>query len=67
MRDLVQLESVRQSAHCWHCACRGRIDPFAADSPLKMITVEQFPSDFFFVLRVVQLLRCAPPACKGLH
>lgn len=59
--------SFRQSAHCWHWACRGRIDPFAADSPLKMITVEQFPSDFFFVLRVVQLLRCAPPAHKGFN
>ena len=37
---------------------RGRIDPFSPDSPLKLIRVEQFPADFFFVLRVVQV----PPA-----
>lgn len=35
---------------------RGRIDPFSPDSPLKLIRVEQFPADFFFVLRVVQVL-----------
>ena len=34
---------------------RGRIDPFSPDSPLKLIRVEQFPADFFFVLRVVQV------------
>ena len=34
---------------------RGRIDSFSLDSPLKLIRVAQFPADFFFVLRVVQV------------
>ena len=34
-----------------------RVDPFDPDSPLKKMGVEHFPSDMFFVLRVVQLLR----------
>lgn len=36
-----------------HC----RADPFDPDSPIKALPVEKFPSDMFFVLRVVQLLR----------
>ncbi|KAK9817253.1 hypothetical protein WJX72_011900 [[Myrmecia] bisecta] len=36
---------------------RGRVDPFDANSPLKKMAIEKFPGDFFFVLRVVQLLR----------
>ncbi|CAL8461942.1 g1473 [Coccomyxa elongata] len=36
---------------------RGRVDPFAKDSPMKAMAVERFPSDFFFVLRVLQILR----------
>ncbi|CAK0783630.1 hypothetical protein CVIRNUC_006829 [Coccomyxa viridis] len=36
---------------------RGRVDPFAKDSPLKAMPVLEFPPDFFFVLRVIQLLR----------
>lgn len=36
---------------------RGRVDPFDANSPMKKMAVEHFPSDMFFVLRVVQLLR----------
>ena len=35
---------------------RGRVDPFSPDSPIKAAIV-QFPSDTFFVLRVIQLLR----------
>lgn len=35
-----------------------RVDPFAKDSPMKQMSVERFPSDFFFVLRVLQILRC---------
>ena len=36
---------------------RGRVDPFAEDSPLKQSAITSFPSDLFFVLRVVQLIR----------
>ncbi|KAL0020648.1 hypothetical protein WJX79_000580 [Trebouxia sp. C0005] len=36
---------------------RGRVDPFDPNSPLKKMAVKHFPSDMFFVLRVVQLLR----------
>jgi hypothetical protein len=36
---------------------RGRVDPFDPDSPIKALPVDKFPSDMFFVLRVVQLLR----------
>ena len=36
---------------------RCRVDPFAKDSPLKAMPVLAFPPDFFFVLRVIQLLR----------
>ena len=36
-------------------ACR--VDPFDPDSPIKALPVDKFPSDMFFVLRVVQLLR----------
>lgn len=39
--------------------CLRRVDPFAKDSPLKAMPVLAFPSDFFFVLRVLQLLRQA--------
>jgi hypothetical protein len=38
-----------------------RVDPFDADSPIKKMSIEYFPPDMFFVLRVVQLLRVAPP------
>lgn len=38
-------------------ACWCRVDPFAKDSPLKAMPVLAFPPDFFFVLRVLQLLR----------
>ena len=34
-----------------------RVDPFDPNSPLKKMAVKHFPSDMFFVLRVVQLLR----------
>ncbi|KAK9826471.1 hypothetical protein WJX81_002686 [Elliptochloris bilobata] len=34
-----------------------RVDPFAADSPIKAMGIEHFPPDVFFVLRVMQLLR----------
>ena len=34
-----------------------RVDPFAADSPIKSVSIERFPPDVFFVLRVVQMLR----------
>ena len=34
-----------------------RVDPFDPDSPIKALPVDKFPSDMFFVLRVVQLLR----------
>jgi hypothetical protein len=33
------------------------VDPFDPNSPLKKASVEHFPPDVFFVLRVVQLLR----------
>ncbi|KAK9811448.1 hypothetical protein WJX72_004052 [[Myrmecia] bisecta] len=36
---------------------RGKVDPFDEDSPLKKMGITTFPSDMFFVLRVVQLLR----------
>ena len=36
---------------------RGRVDPFDKDSPIKKAAITSFPSDLFFVLRVVQLLR----------
>ncbi|KAL0038379.1 hypothetical protein WJX77_004264 [Trebouxia sp. C0004] len=36
---------------------RLKVDPFAADSPLKQTSVDDFPPDLFFVLRVVQLIR----------
>eukprot|EP00884_Botryococcus_braunii_P022387 jgi/Botrbrau1/8832/Bobra.0335s0019.1 len=36
---------------------RGRINPFADESPLRVMPVRRFPPDLFFVLRVVQLLR----------
>ncbi len=39
-----------------------RVDPFAADSPLKQTSVDDFPPDLFFVLRVVQLIRQATHA-----
>ncbi|KAK9834339.1 hypothetical protein WJX81_008600 [Elliptochloris bilobata] len=51
------LESLRVRIAYGMFDTRGRIDPFSADSPLKLIRVEEFPADFFFVLRVVQLLR----------
>jgi predicted unusual protein kinase regulating ubiquinone biosynthesis (AarF/ABC1/UbiB family) len=35
----------------------GKIDPFDPNSPIKQVSVENFPSDLFFVLRVSQLLR----------
>ena len=40
--------------------CWCRVDPFAPDSPMKLMSVDKFPADFFFVLRVMQLLRRAP-------
>ena len=35
----------------------GTVNPFDPDSPIKQVSVENFPSDLFFVLRVSQLLR----------
>jgi hypothetical protein len=35
----------------------GKADPFDEDSPIKQASIEKFPSDLFFVLRVIQLLR----------
>ena len=35
----------------------GKVDPFDPNSPIKQVSVENFPSDLFFVLRVSQLLR----------
>jgi hypothetical protein len=35
----------------------GKADPFDPDSPIKQAAIEKFPSDLFFVLRVIQLLR----------
>ena len=43
-----------------------RVDPFAKDSPLKAMAVESFPPDFFFVLRVLQLLRCGAEILQRL-
>jgi hypothetical protein len=34
-----------------------RVDPFAEDSPVKKISIDTFPPDVFFVLRVTQMLR----------
>jgi hypothetical protein len=48
---------------CWKQSSKGgalpccRVDPFDPDSPIKALPVDKFPSDMFFVLRVVQLLR----------
>ena len=42
---------------CDRSLCCCRVDPFAKDSPLKAMPVLEFPPDFFFVLRVIQLLR----------
>eukprot|EP00879_Flechtneria_rotunda_P019841 GHRR01020855.1.p1 GENE.GHRR01020855.1~~GHRR01020855.1.p1 ORF type:complete len:296 (+),score=106.59 GHRR01020855.1:572-1459(+) len=36
---------------------RGRVNPFDPNCPIKQASVENFPPDMFFVLRVVQLLR----------
>lgn len=36
---------------------RGSADPFSKDSALKQSAITSFPSDFFLVLRVVQLIR----------
>ena len=62
------LESLRVRIAYGMFDTRGRIDPFSPDSPLKLIRVEQFPADFFFVLRVVQVrlhrrLLCNPEQC----
>ena len=35
----------------------GKVDPFAPDSPIKEAAIEEFPKQFFLVLRVVQLFR----------
>lgn len=35
----------------------GIVNPFDPDSPIKQVSVENFPPDLFFVLRVSQLLR----------
>lgn len=35
----------------------GSVDPFAADSPIRDMAVERFPSELFFVLRVVHMMR----------
>ena len=35
----------------------GKVDPFDPESPIKKVSVEDFPPDLFFVLRVSQLLR----------
>ena len=50
--------SLTQSLTHWSMC---RVDPFAADSPLKQTSVDDFPPDLFFVLRVVQLIRQATP------
>lgn len=52
-----------------------QVDPFDKDSPLKQASIEKFPPDMFFVLRVVQLLRGMAngaratrlAACRCLH
>eukprot|EP01025_Chloroclados_australasicus_P041555 TRINITY_DN4403_c1_g1_i2.p1 TRINITY_DN4403_c1_g1~~TRINITY_DN4403_c1_g1_i2.p1 ORF type:complete len:589 (-),score=89.91 TRINITY_DN4403_c1_g1_i2:316-2082(-) len=36
---------------------RGRVDPFDKDSPIKKVSIDGFPENLFFVLRVCQLLR----------
>lgn len=36
---------------------KGKVDPFDKDSPIKQCAITTFPADFFFVLRVVQLIR----------
>lgn len=36
---------------------KGVVNPFSAESPLKQCAITTFPPDFFFVLRVVQLIR----------
>ena len=36
---------------------RGKIDPFAKDSEMRLDPIRAFPSSIFFVLRVTQLLR----------
>ena len=36
---------------------RGRVQPFAPDSTLKMLSTKSFPPDLFFLLRTVQMLR----------
>lgn len=36
---------------------KGKVDPFDKESPIKECAITTFPSDFFFVLRVVQLIR----------
>ena len=48
------------------CCCCCRVDPFDANSPLKKMAVESFNSDMFFVLRVIQLLRC-DSGCSSQH
>lgn len=35
----------------------GKVDPFDPESPIKKMGISKFPSDMFFVLRCVQLLR----------
>ena len=42
-------------------------DPFGPSSALKTNPVEQFPQDYFFVLRVVQLLRGAHTRPLPVH
>lgn len=46
------------------CIVLCRVDPFAKDSPLKKMSIDHFPPDVFFVLRVVQLLRGLAVAMK---
>lgn len=36
---------------------KGRVTPFEEDSILKSAPITNFPSELFFVLRVVQLIR----------
>lgn len=45
----------------------NRVDPFAKDSPLKAMPVLAFPADFFFVLRVLQILRCQFASYKTIN
>ena len=51
--ECIQYAGVALPHHCKAC----RVDPFDPNSPLKKMAVKHFPSDMFFVLRVVQLLR----------